>query len=58
MGYCLYVLVRVCPIAPCFEHVRAGGGGGGGGSVTVGQMYISNYGPQWWGWVFYVYSPQ
>ena len=29
MGYFyLLVLVRGCPIVPCFEHVRAGGGGG------------------------------
>ena len=35
-----------------------GGEGGGGGSVTIGQRYICNYGPQWWGWVFHVYSPQ
>ena len=27
VGYYLLVVVRGCPIVPCFEHVRAGGGG-------------------------------
>ena len=39
MGFTYKVVRGFGTIAPCLEHVRAGGGGGG--SVTIVPFYIS-----------------